>query len=292
MPFFARLLAGLLAALGLLSFEAPAQDAKEDLAKQKAVAAANLKKAGFARPTIVESRHFIVASTVSETKARALGTAFDRVVPIARKALKFDEKDEAWKGKLAIYYLPEGSDFNTFVRSVLVTQPKGVQFSLDSDEPLIVDPAEGPANSPENDLIANAAAVVASAYLKARVSGAELPEWILGGFGRVTAMRAEGLSARRYVAYRSVARSLANKGAKPTDLWSESPPSSADVLANSLAEYLVYGPGAANFSKLIVGLKNDEDGNPPNVQGAFEAAGWKDLAMLDIAWRKWATTTR
>ena len=89
MPFFARPLVGLLAALGLSSFEAPAQDAKEDAAKQKAAVAANLKKAGFARPTIVESRHFIVATTVSETKAKALGTAFDRVVPIARKALKF-----------------------------------------------------------------------------------------------------------------------------------------------------------------------------------------------------------
>jgi hypothetical protein len=275
-----------------LPFEAPAQEAKEDSVKQKAAVAANLKKAGFARPTIVESRHFIVATTLSEAKAKTLGTAYDRVAPMARKALKFDDKDDAWKGKLAIYYLPEGSDFKTFVRSVLVSQPKGVHYSLGSDEPFVVDPADGPANSPEVDQIASAAAVIASAYLKARVSGADLPEWILGGFGRVTAMRAEGLSSKRYVAHRSATRSLATKGARPTDLWSESPPASADVLANSFAEYLVYGPGAANFSKLIGGLKTDEDGNPPNVQVAFETAGWKDLAMLETAWRKWAMSPR
>jgi hypothetical protein len=64
------------------------------------------------------------------------------------------------------------------------------------------------------------------------------------------------------------------------------------VLATSLAEYLAYGPGAANFVKLVVGLRPDENGNPTSIPAAFEAAGWKDLGMLESAWRKWAASPR
>jgi len=271
---------------------AAAQNATQEVAKQKDAAVANMKKAGFARTTIISSKNFLITTTVSEEKAKALGTALDRVAPIARKVLKFDDKDEPWKGPLAIYYLPEGSDFKTFIRTVVVSQPQGAHFSLRSEEPFIVDPAEGPANATEAEQLTHAAGIVAEAYLRARAGSAELPEWLTGGFGRVTALRAEGLAARRYTAYRSAARALANKGGKPTELWSESPPVGADVLANSLVEYLAYGPGAANFGKLIGGLRPDENGNQPGVQAAFEAAGWKDLAMLEAAWRKWAASAR
>jgi hypothetical protein len=274
--------------VGSIAFDlpAPGQDTKQDVAKQKSAVAANLKKAGFTRTTIVESKQFIVATTLSEAKAKALGAALDRVAPIARKTLKFDAKEEAWRGKLAVYYLPEGSDFKTFIRSVVVSQPEGVHYSLRSDEPFVVDPADGPANATEAEQHASAMAVVASAYLRARE--ASLPGWLAGGFGRVTAMRAEGLTARRYLAYKSAARALANRGGKPTELWAESPPASADVLGNSFAEYLAYGPGAANFSRLLTGLRPDENGNPANIAAAFEAAGWKDIGMLEAAWRKWA----
>jgi hypothetical protein len=103
-------------------------------------------------------------------------------------------------------------------------------------------------------------------------------------------MRAEGLNSARYQKHKTAARGLANKGAKPTDLWAETKPANADVLANSFAEYLAYGPGAANLVKLLTGFRPDGNGNPPAAQQAFEAAGWKDLAMLEAAWRKWATT--
>jgi hypothetical protein len=289
MPPSARpAVAALISMVGLTAFElpAPSQDAKLDVARQRSAVAANLKKAGFTRTTIVESKQFIVATTLSEEKAKALGAALDRVAPIARKALKFDAKEEVWTGKLAVYYLPEGSDFKTFIRSVVVSQPEGVHYSLRSDEPFVVDPADGPANATEADQLASAMAVVASAYLRAKE--ASLPDWLTGGFGRVTAMRAEGLSAKRYLAYKSAARTLANRGGKPSELWSESPPASAEVLANSFTEYLAYGPGAANFSKLIAGLRPDENGTPANIAAAFEATGWKDIGMLEAAWRKWA----
>ena len=59
--------------VGSIAFDLPAMgDAKQDVAKQKSVVAANLK-AGFTRTTIVESKQFIVATTLSEEKAKALG---------------------------------------------------------------------------------------------------------------------------------------------------------------------------------------------------------------------------
>ena len=70
------------------------------------------------------------------------------------------------------------------------------------------------------------------------------------------------------------AKRLANKGAKPTDLWAETTPANPEVLANSFAEYLAFGPGAANFVKLDrTDCRPDENGNPPSIRHAFEAAG-------------------
>src|SRR5262245_22006517 len=83
------------------------KDTKPDVTKQKEAAAANMKKAGLAKTTIVETENFFIVGTLAEEKAKALGAVLEKVVPVARKALQYEEKDEPWKGKLAIYYLPE-----------------------------------------------------------------------------------------------------------------------------------------------------------------------------------------
>jgi hypothetical protein len=280
----------LAAGVAALESRLAAQEAKVDAAKQKAVAVENLKKAGLAKPTVVETNQFIVATMLSEEKAKALGAALEKVVPVARKSLEFEAKEEAWKGKLAVYYLPDSRDFKNFVRTVVVAQPGGVHYDVRADEPFVVDPVEVSLKATEADQFANAAANVAGAYLKAKGSSALLPEWLVGGFGRVTAMRAEGVNSKRYLAYKTTAKGLANKGAKPTELWAETKPANAELLANSFAEYLAYGPGAPNFVKLVYGYRPDANGNPTSPEAAFEAAGWKDLAMLETAWRKWAVT--
>jgi hypothetical protein len=295
MPRRARFLStALLAAVGFAALHAPtsAQDKKDDkqeVAKQKATVVANLKKAGLGKVAVAESKHFIVATTLPEQKAKVLGTMLDKLVPVARKALQYEEKDEVWKGKLAVYYLPDNRDFKGYVRTVLVMQPEGVIYEVRADEPFVVDPVDVPANATEAEQLANSAAVVAGAFLKAKGSTATLPDWLVGGFGRVTALRAEGVNSTRYQKYKSAAKTAA-RSAKITELWSEEKPANADIVANSFAEYLAYGPGSANFVKLIYGYRPDANGNPPTPQLAFEAAGWKDLAMLEAAWRKWATT--
>jgi hypothetical protein len=285
-------------AVGLASLDSPstsAQDKKDEKKanlNQKAAAVAAIKKADLPKVEIVETDNFIIGSTLSEEKAKALGATLEKVVPVARKGLQYEDKEEAWKGKLAVYYLPETRDFKSFMRNFVGEKPEGVFYSLRSDDPYIVDPADSQSKSTDGDKFANTAASVAQAHIKARGNSANLPDWLTEAFGRVTAMRAEGLSSKRYTAYKSAAKPvvLGTKAGKPpaiADLWAETKPDGADMLANSLAEYLAYGPGKNNFLKLISGFRPGENGAIPTPAQAFESAGWKDLTVLETALRKW-----
>lgn len=272
------------------------KDSTDDLAKkQQAATAGNLKSAAIGKTALVETQNFLVVGTLTPEKGKALGAVLEKVVPVARKALQYEEKEEAWKGRLAVYYLPDGADFKNFIRAVVMKQPEGVHFDLRADAPFVVDPVETPAKATEADQFAASAATVAGAYLRARAGTAAVPEWFVHGFGRVTAARAEGTNSRRYQAYKTTSRAavLGPKGGTPpaiADLWAETKPANAALLADSLAEYLAYGPGSVNLLKFVYGFRPDENGNVPGPNQAFEAAGWKDLAMLEAAWRKWVTT--
>jgi hypothetical protein len=283
-------LAALLAGSAGLS----AQDKKEP-GKQKAAAIANVKKADLGGARVVETGNFVVATTLSEERAKALGAALEKVAPVARKAAQFEEKDEPWKGKLTLYLLPDGRDFKAFVRGVLMAEPDGTHYDLRGENPLVVDPVELTGKATEADQTAHAAAVVAGAYLRAKGGAAQLPRWLTDGFGRVTAMRAEGVNSKRYLAHRAAARAaaLGGKGlppAAPGDLWAETPPANAAVVANSLAEFLAYGPGKENFTKVVSGFRPNENGTVPAAPQVFEAAGWKDIPALEVTWRRWMQT--
>jgi hypothetical protein len=294
MPRFALLpflLTGVLAP-GLPAAFQDKKEARPEVAAQKAAAAANLKKAELGKTALVETDNFLIGTTVSEEKAKALGAVLEKVVPVARKGLQFDEKEEPWKGKLAVYVLPDNRDFKSFMRGVVVAPPEGVHYSLRSDEPLVVDPVDVPAKASEAEQFANTAAVVATAYLKGKAGTASVPDWLAEGFGRLTAMRAEGLNSKRYSAYKTAARGLPAKGLKASDLWAETRPTGADVLAASVAEILAYGTMAREFPKVLSAFRPDDNGNTPGVEQAIQAGGWKDAAALDSAWKKWVTAVK
>jgi hypothetical protein len=270
---------------------APAQDAKATVAKQKEAVVANLKKADLSKANIFETDSYFIVGVMPEEKAKALGGLLEKVVPVARKGLHYEAKEEAWKGKLAVYYLPETRDFKSLIRSAFMMKPEGVHYDVRSDTPLIVDPVEVPGKATEAELFSNTAMNVASAYLKARGSTANIPYWLQSGFGRVTALRAEGLNSTRYQSFKKQAKAVAGGKSTPAaeiaDLWAENKPGNIDVLSASFVEYMAYGPGAENFIKLVYGFRPDENGNPSSVAQAFEAAGWKDSAALEELWQKW-----
>src|SRR5262245_44927974 len=168
---------------------ASAQEKDKDKAtKAKAAAVENLKKCKIDKPTVVETDNFVVAGSMPEEKAKALGAVVEKVLPVARKAAEYEEKDVAWTGQLTVYFLPEGEEFKSFMPRVLQATPEGAYVDFRADPPLVVDPAELPGKPTEADQFAAVAARVAGEHLKAKGTGTQMiPEWLRDGFGRVTA---------------------------------------------------------------------------------------------------------
>ncbi len=276
---------------------APAQDKDKDkalVAQAKTTAVANLKKANVDKPTVVETDNFLIVGSLSEEKAKALGAVLEKTTALARKTLKYEEKETSWKGKLTVYFVPDNGEFKALMRRAFQQPPEGVHADLRAEPPFIVDPADATGKPTDADLYANTAARVAGEHLKAKGTGAQnVPDWLRDGFGRATALRAEGTTSKRYQTYRTQARAaLAGKGGTPPalkDVWGEAKTPGGDALATAFAEYLAYGPGAAKFPMFIDGLKPSENVAAPTVPQGLDAAGWKekDLPALEAAWKKW-----
>jgi hypothetical protein len=296
----------LAAALAVIAFgsldPAPAQDKKKaDGGKDPAKASAveNLKKAGVAKPTAVETKNFVVAGSLPESKARALGAALEKTLAVARKAAKFDEKESPWKGgRLVVYFLPDSDEYQSFMRRVLQVRPEGAHADFRAEPSFLVDPVELPGKPTEADQYAATAARVAGELLKAKGTGTQrVPEWLREGFGRVSAMRAEGTGSKRYLAYRAQAKAAAfgTKTGRPAaiaDVWGGQKSPGSDALANSLAEFVAFGPKAAEFDKFIDALRPGEGNMNPTAMSGFMALGWKDEAAAEAAWKRWVQTGR
>jgi hypothetical protein len=269
---------------------------KAQAAKAKATALENLKKCKVEKPTVIETDRFIVAGSMSEEKAKALGVVLEKTLTLARKAAKFEEKDAAWKGKLTVYFLPESDEFKAFMRRILQTSPEGVFADMRAELPILVDPADMPGTPTDADLYAATAARVAGELLQAKGTGTQvIPPWLRDGFGRTTAMRAEGVTSKRYLAYKKAAQALLGGRAGKTpvleDVWSDSKSAAGELMATSFADFLAYGPRANDFGKFLEALRPSEAVQNPTVQqNGFESLGWKDQVAPDAAWKKWVLT--
>jgi hypothetical protein len=279
----------LIAALAVALGRADAQD-KIDGTKAKAFALESLKKVKVEKPGVFESDNFVVVGTFTDDKAKALAGVLEKAYVVGRKAAKFDDKDTAWKGKLVVYYLPDQTAFRALVRRAFEGTPDdGAYANLRFDPPVLIDPVEATGKPTEADLFFNTAARVNGELLKGKGTGTQdVPAWLRDGFGRVTAMRAEGNNSKRYTAYKSAAKGALAKGAKAEDVWSGG---KNEALANSFAEFLAYGPKAADFGRVIDALKPSEEVQTPTIQAqGFAVLGWKDVASADTAWKRWVQT--
>jgi hypothetical protein len=271
---------------------APAQE-KLDGTKAKAAATENLKKIKIDKPTIVESDSFVIAGSMPEEKAKALAAVLEKAQAVARKAAKYDEKDTAWKGKLVVYFLPDGDEFKSYMRRVLQISPEGMHVDFRSEPAFVVDPADMPGKPTDADLYFRTATRIAGEHLRAKGTGTQvIPEWLRDGFGRVAAMRAEGTTTKRYRDYKAAARKAAfgGVGVKPPsigEVGQDAKSAAGEALANSVAEFLAFGPKSADFGKFIEALRPSEAVGNPTLQNGFEALGWKDQAMADAAWKRW-----
>lgn len=289
-------LAALLAACFASRSDSVAQDKdKEKDAKARAAAVENMKKIKVDTPTVEETDNFLVVGSIPKEKAKALGAVLEKTLAVARRAAKYDDKDAAWKGKLTVYYLPDGDEFKSFMRRVLQASPEGTHVDVRGDHPLVVDPAELPGRPTDADRYAAVAARVAGELLQAKGTGTQvIPAWLRDGFGRVAQMRAEGTNSRRYTAYKTAARTavLTPKGGKTSiaDVWDGARSATGEALGTSVAEFLAFGPKEKEFGKFLDALRPSEGNANPTVQTGFEALGWKDQATAEAAWKKWVQT--
>lgn len=264
--------------------------ADETSDRQRKAAEANLAKAEVGKLTVAETDALILFTPLPEARAKAVAAAAQKTVTTARKGLRFDPKEEPWKGKLAVVHLPERADFTRFMRAVAGAKPEDPSFiAVREDDPYVLSGAA--AKGPDAEVGADLGAVVAAALFTAKAgSSAKVPEWVRGGFGRAAALRAEGPNGRRWGEYKKAARQAALGGsgryaARLSDAWTGDRPD-ADVIATSVMDYLAFGAGAATFPKFLDGLKPDENGNPPEVGDAIAAAAGK-AELFEAGWRRW-----
>lgn len=259
--------------------------------KQRKVAEENLKKGDIATATAAETNNLFVFATIPADKTKAFAAALQKVYTTALKPLGYDDKDTPWKGKLAIYAITDRKQYDLFVRFVAGEKPDGTTHTaLRGDEPYVVFAVEPGKKGLGAELLAEGGQVVAVAMMASRAgTGAVLPEWVKGGFGRAVAVRSAGPSSTRLAAYRTQAKRVVLGGGQPiASIWDGSA-KFPDVMAMSLMDYLAFGPKAADFSRVVAGFRPGDNGTAPNPQQALEAAGWK-IAELEYAWKKWVQT--
>ncbi|HUR55538.1 MAG TPA: hypothetical protein VMZ71_15490, partial [Gemmataceae bacterium] len=250
---------GLLAAVSALP--ASADEASEKL---KATAAANLKKADVTKFATVETDELIVCATLTEAKAKTLADQLQKAHALARKALQVEEKDNVWRGKLTVYYLPETKAYKNFVRTIAQTRPDESHFfSLQGDAPFVAESGEVGDKPTEAEQFAETAGHVAAALLVKKGGGASPPTWVSGGFGRAVSLRAEGTNSKRYATYKAAARRvvLGGAGRQPapvSDAWAGRG-KDGEVVATSLMEYVSFAPTSGAGAKFIAGFRPTEN---------------------------------
>ena len=173
------------------------------------------------------------------------------------------EQDTWWPGKLTVYVLPERNTFTNFIRRVekrrLESEELG-SFQVDNDTPHI---AGGPGKTKGDPSAEEQVAQQAAAAILQRKAGPKvpLPSWLLDGFGRATLYRTTTgvASADRALVKKSVGMGKATK-----DIWSGSL-TGPELLAMqaSMAEYLTYGPWAAQISDFAGKFSAGRGGIPP-----------------------------
>ncbi len=273
--------------LALLPASTILADEKDEMvAKQRAFAMETLKKCSeVPQPAAIETADLIVCGPFPEEKLKAIGAVVQKNYATAMKALKFEMTDNPPAGKVAVYLFPERKPFALFVGEVLNERlDKNERSHVDGrrKEPFVaisVFPGDKP-----TDLDAEASKQVAIALLQAKGGTPTLPGWVQEGFARAMKMRTDpGKTAADRTWIRSNYRQ-----AKVSDAWASADKSN-QLVATSVMEYFVFGPGAPKLTKFLSAFRQIEGDPKPTVDAALTAV---DLTpeKLEAAWKKFVQT--
>jgi hypothetical protein len=239
-------------------------------------------------PAFHETDHVLICAHKSyEKRLKDIGISMEKYLAQIKKVLQFEAKDEPIAGKVTVYLFSEREQFTSFVRRVEKRQ-------LDPDESgshgfqtgmphvAAVPPKIKRDLGVENQLPAQLAEGLLS---KRAGKDAELPGWLVSGFGRASVWRGNPATFGRE---RTQAATLVSRNKrKAGDVWGGSlEAEEADLVRASLVDYLAYGPGASKFIAFLEGFRPGENMATKTTAQALEAAGIM-ADRLDRAWRGW-----
>lgn len=282
-----------LLALGLMPATLPGQDSKDRVPQQKKAALEAWGKLAAGEALQQETTHLILmASKDQERKLNALGTQLEKFYDQASKLL-FTGKDEPWAGKLTVYLLGSGEQYDAFLRRVANRRPEEIEagsFSADDDRLYVV--ACPPRGKDDPALEIQAGMQIASLLLQRKAGkSTPLPFWLLSGFGRATWYRAApGMAVTRE---RRAALTVVQKNRRnASDVWTGGLENAELTLMHAaVADFLAYGPGKDKFLALLEGFKPEENVERKTTEQALTAAGLK-TETINPVFRRWLATVR
>src|SRR5262245_14376473 len=213
-----------------------ADEKDEALEAQKSAAQANWKKMEFkdAATGPVETANLMLYARLPEVRTKALAPNLEKFYIAALKPLGYTAKEMPWPGKLAVYILPDRTEFVDFMRRVAKLQAGDERYGFTAINGDVAYAVVGAAKSGGvGDIEERARAAVADALLRKKMGGSEPPEWLTAGFARATTSRMSRPAAKATTAPPVAFRLL----------WEEEVDAkSKSKIATYLVDYLAYGP--------------------------------------------------
>jgi hypothetical protein len=266
----------------------PADEAADRVAAQKMAAKVNWAQIDAGEPAFHETDHTLLCAHKSyEKRLKDIGLSMEKYLTQIRKVLQFPAKDEPIAGKLTVYLFSEREQFTSFVRRIEKRQldpDESGSHSFQTDMPHV---AAVPPKSKRDLAIENQLPAQLAEGLLAKRAGkdAELPGWLVSGFGRASVWRGNPAVFGRE---RTQAAALASRNKrKAGDVWGGNlEAEEADLLRASLVDYLAYGPGASKFIRFVEGFRPGENMAMKTTAQALDAAAIP-ADRLDRAWHAW-----
>ena len=265
--------------LALAPFVARADEKDEALAAQKEAAAGNWKKMEFkdaAAP--VESANLLVYSRQPEARTKTLAANLDKFYAAALKPLGYT-KEMPWPGKLAVYVLPDRSDFVEFMRKVAKMPAGDDRYGYTSVNGDVAYAVIGAAKAGGvGEVEERGRNEVAAVLLRKKMGGGDPPEWLSAGFAKATSSRMSRPTAKATTAPPVAFRYL----------WEDEVDAKSKAkIATYLIDYLAYGPAPELFPDFVGALKSDETTKATWMM-AYEAIKMEEaeLETYARAWKK------
>jgi hypothetical protein len=265
-------------------------DPKPDAAKvkiQKEKAEQHYKDAfEIDNPPTFESAHFILCG--QGRNLSVIAGDLERAYTKATKMLKLPEPGP-WPGKLTVFLLPDSKSYPKMIRVIERRKADDDEHGSIQTEGQLPHVCVCPSKVPGDLGVDASACIYMCEFLLEARAKTKLPEWLLEGFGRATTLHILGstvLERDRRAASAILNAKNANKSAN--DVFNNSLKAEENpYLRASLVDYMVYSGRTDKFIPFLEGFRDDEKGNPGNINSALANAKLME-ADLTKNWHNYA----